>query len=48
MPLRMILAVRVRRGLIVDFVDPTSGIEDRVIFEKNWKDELVRDLQKAG
>lgn len=33
MPLRMILAVRVRRGLIVDFVNPTSGIEDRVIFE---------------
>jgi len=50
MPLRMILAVRVRRGLIVDFVDPTSGIEDRVIFELRkpqiWK--LLIEATKAN
>ena len=34
MPLQRILAVRVgRRGRMVDFVDPTSGIEDQVIFQ---------------
>ena len=33
-PLRLILGVRVgRRRLIVDFVEPTSGIHDQVIFE---------------
>ena len=47
-PLRSILAVRVGRipgeralGLIVDYVDPASGMEDQVIFSlnrpQNWK-----------
>ena len=31
-PLRSILAVGVASGLIVDFVDPASGMEDQVLF----------------
>ena len=50
-PLRMILAVGVgRKQLIVDFVEPTSGITDRVIFElrqpQMWK--MLIEATKAN
>lgn len=58
MPLRSIRVVAVgrnphqalRAGLIVDFVDPTSGIEDQVIFEltgpQSWKRIIEETIQR--